>query len=129
VGGNAIHWLLVIDHHEALVFRLELGVANAKQVLPHAPANISHGNETPEQNRLFEPVVKALQNAGQILVFGAGKGMSNEMNRFVAWSKRHQPELAKRIIGSKVVDAHHLTEGQLLAQAREYFAAHCKNPL
>jgi hypothetical protein len=34
----------------------------------------------------------------------------------------HHPELAKRIIGSVVVDEHHLTVDQLLEKAREFYA-------
>jgi hypothetical protein len=30
--------------------------------------------------------------------------------------------VAGKVIGSVVVDAHHTTEGQLLAQAREFYA-------
>jgi len=44
------------------------------------------------------------------------------MDQFVAWLKLHHPKLAKRIIGSLVADEHHLTEGQLLAKAREFYA-------
>jgi hypothetical protein len=36
--------------------------------------------------------------------------------------KHHHPDLAKRIIGSQVVDEHRLTDGQLLAKAREFYA-------
>jgi hypothetical protein len=44
------------------------------------------------------------------------------MDQFVAWLKLHHPELAKRIIGSLVVDEPHLIDGQLLAKAREFYA-------
>ena len=50
--------------------------------------------------------------------------MSSEMDQFVAWVKVHHPKLAKRIIGSLVEDERHLTDGQLLAKAREFY----KNP-
>jgi hypothetical protein len=50
--------------------------------------------------------------------------MSSEMDQFIAWLKTHHPEVAKRIIGSQVVDEHHLTTGQLLAKAREFYASH-----
>ena len=36
--------------------------------------------------------------------------------------KAHHPDVAERVIGSVVVDAHHTTEGQLLARAREFYA-------
>jgi hypothetical protein len=32
--------------------------------------------------------------------------------------------VAAKVIGSVVVDAHHTTEDQLLAQAREFYAAY-----
>jgi hypothetical protein len=35
--------------------------------------------------------------------------------------KHHHPIVAQRIIGSLVIDEHHLTEDQLLAKAREFF--------
>jgi hypothetical protein len=44
------------------------------------------------------------------------------MEQFVAWLGQHHPDTAKRVIGSAVVDENHLTEGQLLAKAREFHA-------
>jgi hypothetical protein len=126
------HWLLVIDHHEARIFRSEMHGALPEQILPHEPDDyfrhapnskeFSRGQEKPDPNSFFAPVAKALQAAGQILIFGTGTGMSSEMDQFIAWLKQHHPEVAKRIIGSLVVDKHHLTVGQLLAKAREFYA-------
>ena len=36
---------------------------------------------------------------------------------------KHHKEVAEHVVGTVVVDAHHQTEGQLLAQAREFFAS------
>jgi hypothetical protein len=83
---------------------------------------LSRGKEKPDPNTFFEPVAKALQGTGELLVFGTGTGKSSEMEQFVAWLGLHHPELARRIIGSVVVDEHHLTESQLLAKAREFYA-------
>ena len=131
-GDKEAHWLLVIDHHEARIFRAEMQGAVPQQILPHEPDDyfrhahnsmeVSRGKEKPDPNSFFEPVVKALHAPGQILVFGAGTGTSSEMEQFIAWVKAHHPEVAKRIVGSLVVDEHHLTEGQLLAKAREFYA-------
>ena len=44
------------------------------------------------------------------------------MERLLADLKAHHPDVAEKVIGSVVVDAHHTTEGQLLAQAREFYA-------
>ena len=102
------------------------------QILPHEPddyfrhahnsRDFTRGREKPDPNSFFEPVAKALQAPGQILIFGSGTGTSSEMDQFIAWLKLHHPELAARIIGSLVVDEHHLTADQLLAKAREFYA-------
>ena len=137
-GDNHTHWLLVIDHHQARIFRSEIHGATPERVHPHEPdryfrharnsMNLSKGKEKPEPNSYFEPVARALHTFGEILIFGTGTGMSSEMDQFVSWANAHLPELAKRIIGSVVVDEHHLTEAQLLAKAREFFAT-VKRPL
>ena len=129
---NEVHWLLLIDHHEARIFRTEMRGALPLQILPHEPddyfrhahnsRDFSRGREKPDPNSFFEPVAKALQAPGQLLIFGSGTGTSSEMDQFIAWLKLHHPELAARIIGSLVVDEHHLTGDQLLAKAREFYA-------
>lgn len=124
-------WLLVIDHREARIYRSKMHGAVAQQILPHKPEDYfrhaqdsmgsSRGKEKPDPNSFFEPIAKALQPARQILIFGTGTGASNEMDQFVSWLEIHHRELAGRIIGALVVDAHHLTEGELLAKAREFY--------
>jgi hypothetical protein len=130
--GGGTHWLLVIDHQEAQVFRAEMHGAVAQQILPHEPdryfrhahhsKDFSRGEEKPDPGSFFGPVADALEADGQILVFGSGTGMSSEMDQFVAWAKLHRPEVARRIMGSLVVNERHLTVDQLLAKAREFFA-------
>ena len=122
----------MIDHREARIFRSEIHGTNPEQILPHEPddffrhahnsKDFSRGKEKPDPNSFFEPVAKALQAAGQILILGSGTGMSSEMDQFVAWVKTHHPEIANRIIGSLAVDGSHLTQDQLLAKAREFYA-------
>ena len=129
-NGEA-HWLLVIDHHEARIFRSQMRGAVPEQILPHEPddffrhaqnsESFSRGKEKPDPNSFFEPVASALQAAGQILIFGSGTGMSSEMDQFIVWTKTHHPEIANRIIGSLAVDESHLTQDQLLAKAREFY--------
>jgi hypothetical protein len=126
------HWLLVIDHHEARIFRPNQSGAVTLQILPppvdeqlrHAPdsKDFSRGQELPDPNRYFPPVAKALEDAGQILVFGTGTGKSSEMDQFVAWTHVHRADLARRIVGTMVVDEHHLTQGQLLEKAQAFFS-------
>jgi len=128
------HWLLVIDHQEARIFRSKMHGAIPEQILPHQPEDdfrlshhskdISRGHEKPDLNSFFEPIARVLEGARQILVFGTGTGRSSEMEQFLAWSKTHRTKLAERIIGSLTVDEHHLTTDQLLAKAREFYAGH-----
>lgn len=131
-GARTADWLLLIDHHEARIFRTEMAAPVPQCILPPGsadeinPANkakdFSRGRDKPDANTFFEPVARALAAAGPILVCGSGTGKSSAMDQFVTWAKIHHPELARRIIGALVVDAHHLTQDQLLAKAREHFA-------
>jgi len=132
-GETEPNWLVVIDHQEARIFRSEMHGTIPQQILPHETEffrhahnskDFSRGQEKPDPNSFFAPVVQALAGPGRILVFGTGTGMSSEMDQFIAWLKTHHPEVAKRVIGSLVVDEHHLTTGQLLAKAREFHASH-----
>jgi hypothetical protein len=132
-AASASHWLVVINHHEARIFRSEMRNAVPERIIPHAPdeffrhapnsQDFARGQEKPDPNSFFEPVVRALQGEGKILLFGTGKGTSSEMNQFVIWLRHRHPEVARRIVGTEVIDEHHLTEAQLLAKAREIYAA------
>jgi len=125
-------WLLVIDRHEARIFRPAGTGAVTLQILPpppveffrHAPGSddFARGQEKPDPGSCFSPVVKALETAGRILVFGTGTGKSSEMDQFVTWAEVHNPDFAARIVGTLVVDEHHLTRGQLLEKARAFFS-------
>ncbi len=127
-----IHWLLVIDHHEARIFHTEMQGSVPQRILPYGAEEYfrhakdskatSRGQEKPDPNTFFEPVAKALLSSGPILVFGTGRGTGSEMEQFTTWSRAHRPDVAKRIVGSVVVDEHHLSEGQLLQKAREFYA-------
>jgi hypothetical protein len=132
INEKEMHWLVVIDNHEARIFRSEIHGAIPQRVFPHEPeaqfrqardANaFSRGKDKPDPNSFFKSVAKALKTSGQILIFGTGTGKSSEMDQLVAWLKLHHPGLASRIIGSLVVDEHHLTEDQLFAKARQFYA-------
>ncbi len=44
------------------------------------------------------------------------------MEMLIADLKAHHSDVAEKIVGSVVVDAHHTTEDQLLAKARDVYA-------
>ena len=127
------HWLVVINHHEARIYSSEMLGTVPERIMPHQPTDFfrhahnskdfARGKEKPDPNSFFGPVAAALKGPGKILVFGTGKGTSSEMEQFVAWLGEHHQDIAARVVGSLVVDEHHLSEAQLLSKAREFYSA------
>lgn len=127
----ATDWLLVIDHHEARIFRSEAKGAVGQKIMPQSPEHyfrhahnsrdFNRGQEKPEPNSFFEPVAEALAGANRILVFGSGTGSGSEMEQFNSWYKEHHREDSKKVVGSVVIDSHHMTNGELLARARTFY--------
>jgi len=72
--------------------------------------------------RVVVLVVPMLVVLGAVLLFGSGTGRSSAMEMLLADLKAHHADVAEKVIGSVVVDAHHTTENQLLARAREFYA-------
>jgi predicted RNA-binding protein with PIN domain len=70
----------------------------------------------------YEAIAKTLHGAEQILVFGSGTGASSAMEELLIELKHHHGDVAKRVVGSVVLNETHLTEDQLLAKAREFYA-------
>ena len=128
----APHLLVVIDHQEARVYRTEVHGAVPECIVPYDPHGYgkhlhsahewTDGKQQPEPKSFYEAVAKTLRGVEQVLLFGSGTGRSSAMEMLVADLKAHHPDVAARVIGSVIVDAHHTTEGQLLARAREFYA-------
>ena len=129
----ATHLLVVLDHHEARVYSTELHGAVPQHLVPYDPHGFgrhlrsenpeSDGKRRPEQKSFYEAVAATLRGADRILIFGSGTGESSAMEQLLTDLKHNHRDVAKHIVGSIVVDAHHLTEDHLLAQARDFFAS------
>ncbi len=129
---SAPHILVVLDHQEARVYRTEVHGSIPQRIVPYDPHGYGRhlhsahewtdGKRQPERKSYYEAVAKTLQGAGQVLMFGSGTGKSSAMEQLLADLKDHHHDLAAKVIGSVVVDAHHTTENQLLAKAREFYA-------
>jgi hypothetical protein len=128
--GN--HLLVVIDHREARIYKTELHGSVPQRITPYDPhgagrhlhyvADDSNGQRKPERRSFYEAVAKTLQGAQMILLFGSGTGASSAMEQLLAELKRRHPQISERIVGSTVVDAQHLSDDQLLAKARDFYA-------
>jgi len=126
------HLLVVIDHHEAKIYRTEAHDSALQKLVPYDPHGYgqhlhSNNDETdgkrqPERKSYYEAVAKTLRGADRILLFGSGTGASSAMEQLLAELKHHHTDVAGHIVDTVTVDPHQ-TEGQLLAQARELFAA------
>lgn len=125
------HLLLVIDHAEARIFKTELKDSVPELLTPYDPrgykthVHSSHDYagpaEHPNNNAYFEHIAESLEDAEQILIFGSGTGSSGTMDAFVEWLGIHKKKIAERVLAAVVVDQSHLTDGQLLAKAREIY--------
>jgi len=125
------HMLVVLDHREARVYKTELHGAIPKQITPYDPHGFgrnlhyvqddSNGQRKPERRSFYDAIAKMLSGASEILLFGSGTGASSAMEQLVGELQHHHPEIARRVAGTVSVDAGHLTENQLLAEAREFY--------
>jgi hypothetical protein len=123
--------LVVIDHREARIFHTELQNAVPTRITPldpdgshrhlHSVDDDNNGTRLPEPKAFYDAIAKALATAEKILLFGTATGASSAMNHLVEQIQAHHPDLAKRIIGTVVINEKHLTEPQLLAEARKFY--------
>jgi hypothetical protein len=125
--------LVVIDHRQARVYRTELHGSVPQRITPYDPGDFgrhlhevqddTNGQRKPERRSFYEAVARTLRHAEKVLLFGSGTGASSAMAQLLIELKHHHPEVARHIVGSITLDHQHLTEGQLLARAREFYAA------
>jgi hypothetical protein len=123
--------LVLIDHHEAKIYQDESPGSVPLKLVPYDPQglgqhlhsknDVTDGKTPATDKHFFDSIAKTLLGADRILLFGSGTGKSSAMDQLVAELKSNHEDIAKHIVGSIVVDAHHQTEGQLLAKAREFF--------
>ena len=128
--ASAAHLLVVIDHREARVYKTDLRGAKPIRIVPDDPhgfdrelrndENDGDGKRRPERKGFYEAIAKALRGADTILLFGEGTGESSAMDHLLKELKHSHGDLAKHVVGSLAIDEKHLTEGELLAKARDY---------
>lgn len=131
--ADATHLLVVIDHREARIYRSELHGTTPERIAPFDPHGLGRhlhqveegntGQRKPEPKAFYEAVAKTLRGAHQILILGSATGASSAMDHLVAELKAKHPEIAANIVGTVVVNEQHMSDDQLLAHARKFYAA------
>lgn len=127
------HLLVVIDHREARIYQTELHGSVPERIMPYDPdglhrhlhyvADENNGQRQPELKAFYEAVAQTLRGAEKVLIFGSSTGSSSAMDHLLVDLKDHHPDLAQKVIGTVIVNEQHMTEDQLLAQARSFYAA------
>ncbi len=130
--AQGVHLLVIIDHREARVYRTEVHGTVPQRITPYDPGGFgrhlhnvqddSNGQRKPERRSFYEAIAKTLHGAEQILILGSGTGASSAMEELLTELKHHHGDVAKRVVGSIVLDETHLSEDQLLAKARDCYA-------
>ncbi len=130
-GDAGLNVLMVIDHEEARIFRTADKGSVPEQVehddSDGLKSRVRSAHPQPGQSEqtnydaYYAEVAKSLADADKILIFGSGTGTSSAMDTFVTWVKKHAPNMSDKIVGAIVVDQSHMSEGQLLAKAREFY--------
>jgi hypothetical protein len=124
---DGTHLLVVINHHEARIYKTELQDSVPVSIMPYNSGGTRqhlhnlHDNGQPELKSYYETIAQNLRDAEQILIFGSSTGASSAMDYLVDELNQNHPEIAKSIVGAIVVNEQHLTEDQLLAQARAFY--------
>ena len=130
---SGTHLLVVIDHRQASVYKTEVHGSVPQLITPYDPngtgrhlhyvQNDSNGQRKPDRRSFYEEIAATLKGAEKILIFGGGTGASSAMAELLTQLNRHHADLAKHIVGSVVLNETHLTENQLLAKARDFYAS------
>lgn len=131
--AEGTHLLVVIDHREARIYQTELHGSVPERIMPYDPdglhrhlhyvAEENNGQRQPELKAFYEAVAQTLRGAEKVLIFGSSTGSSSAMDHLLVDLKDHHPDLAQKVIGTVIVNEQHMTDNQLLAQARSFYAA------
>ena len=125
--------LIVVDHHEARIYRLDpetVGGATVVTLRPYDPhGHIHHlthkeggnfrGQRAPEDVGFYEGIVTTVRDAPRIAIVGHGTGKSSAMSVLSRRLNEHHADTGKRVVATANVDLSATTDGQLLALGRE----------
>lgn len=111
------HAVVHLDHHHAQVLHFDAHQVHAARIEAHE--RHSHGHdERRSELALYESLCQALKDTPEVLVTGSHV----VIGQFRHYVESHRPQLAPRIADYR--PAAELSQGQLLALARQFFIAH-----
>lgn len=125
-GGGALHYHAVVwlDHHEAKVIHFNMTASEEEIVRPadppphlHIKAGSASGTHVRAEPAFYRDIATAVGAAQAILIVGP----STAKAEFVNHLRKQSPRIAAHIAGVEAVAR--LTEHQLLAEGRRFFAA------
>ncbi len=123
------HIILVLDYHEAKVFKSDLKGTHPDTIKTIDPeGHLKHMHSKPDNdgkyshahNQWFAEITKKLEGATSILVLHHGKGHSNVLTYFLKYLAKHNHHVLEKIDGS-VYQEDHVTDPQILAAARTFY--------
>lgn len=135
-GASGSGCIVVIDHHEARLFKLDGADPATPHVLKPQDADgpirrVEHkqgqddhdGGHGQEEDAYYEHVAVNLSLAKRIVVLSDGKGRSNAGAYLIDYLKRHHPALSARIVAVQRVDIAHLSDAEFAALGRTLLTA------
>lgn len=109
------HAVVHLDHHHAQVLHFDAHQVHAARIEPHHRR--PHGDDAHAEHALFEAICQAVQDTPEVLVTGSHP----VIGQFRHYIEAHRPQLAPRIADYR--PSAELSQGQLLALARQFFTA------
>jgi len=110
------HAVVWSDHQSAHVLQFDAEHVVSHTVRKHNHPTGQHGSDVRAEHEFFAQVCDALEGIGEVLALGSHTALA-DLRHYV---DKHRPQTAKRLVGYEVVD--HLTDNQLVARGRAYFA-------
>jgi hypothetical protein len=131
-GDQARRLVLHLSRRSTDVYLLEGEAVEHGQLKPHGlwggDQNLSHrherdlpGQRAPLDHDYLNRITAAIAAADAVLLVGHGTGESDLRQLLVHHLKQQHPELLERLVGVVEVDDSAISEGALLALAREHF--------
>ncbi|MEB3172454.1 MAG: hypothetical protein VKL97_01170 [Cyanobacteriota bacterium] len=131
-GDQALRLVVLLDHHQTRLWRLEGELIDHAVLRPHGlwatGERLSHrhdrdiaGQRAPLDYAYLEQIAAAMAGADAVLLLGHGHGESDMRSVLLRHLQTRHPALAERIVAIETVDDSAFSEGQLLALARERF--------